>query len=119
MAQTDARPGFRLPWNSERSNGEQTEMDEAVPVDETAQADETAQVDHVDGGFDSPTIGDENADVDGPEVATAETADPTDHSGRAAGPASRRPSKFMEDLSKAMQVAAEDARDRRPPPQGR
>jgi hypothetical protein len=87
-------------------------VDEAVPVDETAQADETAQVDHVDGGFDSPTIGDENADVDAREVATAETADPTDHSGRAAGPASRRPSKFMEDLSKAMQVAAEDARTR-------
>jgi len=111
MAQTDARPGFRLPWSTERSNDEQTNMDGATQVDETVQADETAQADNVDEEYDSPTISDENADVDAPEVATAETADPTELIGRATGPA-RRPSKFMEDLSKAMQVAAEEARTR-------
>jgi hypothetical protein len=112
MAQTDARPGFRLPWSTERSNDEQTNMDGATQVDGTAQADETAQAENVDGGYDSPPIGDENADADAPGVATAETADPTENAAPATGPASRRPSKFMEDLSKAMQVAAEDARTR-------
>jgi hypothetical protein len=101
MAQTDARPGFRLPWNSERSNSEQTEIDE------------TAQADGVDGGSDWPTS--ENAvGVESPDNAeTAETgaSDPAGTGAPETKPA-RRSTKFMEDLSKAMQAAAEEARTR-------
>jgi hypothetical protein len=112
MAQTDARPGFRLPWSTERSNDEQTNMDGAAQVDDTAQADETAQADNVDGGYDSPTIGDQDVDVSSSEVATSDTAEPNELSAPAPGPSARRPTKFMEDLSRAMQVAAEEARTR-------
>jgi hypothetical protein len=112
MAQTDARPGFRLPWSTERSNDEQTNMDGTTQVDETAQADETEQADNVDGGYDSATSVDPNVD-DGPsDVTTSDPAEPNELTGSAAGPSARRPTKFMEDLSKAMQVAAEEARTR-------
>jgi hypothetical protein len=107
MAQTDARPGFRLPWNSERSNSEQTEIDE------------TAQADGVDGGSEWRTS-DSAVGVESPETpetadaaVTAETATPdaTEGSVPDAKPA-RRSTKFMEDLSRAMQAAAEEARTR-------
>jgi hypothetical protein len=107
MAQTDARPGFRLPWNSERSNSEQTEIDE------------TAQADGVDGGSNWQTS-DSAVGVESPEAAetadaavTAATATPdaTEGSAPESKPA-RRSTKFMEDLSRAMQAAAEDARTR-------
>jgi hypothetical protein len=105
MAQTDARPGFRLPWNSERSNSEQTD------IDETAQSDDTARPDAVKDGSDWPTNdqavpADESLVGDTEESGSAEAAAP------AAPPAPRRPSQFMEDLSKAMQAAAEEARTR-------
>jgi hypothetical protein len=122
MAQTDARPGFRLPWNSERSTTEDTDIDETANADETAQADnadETAQADNADGaGW--PTTSDQ-AVAETSEVAEATAAgdvadagppDATEASTPAAGPGPRRPSKFMEDLTKAMQAAAEDARTR-------
>jgi len=110
MAQTDARPGFRLPWNSERSNSEQTEIDE------------TAQADGVDGGSDWQTsdnaVGIESPETsETPETAeaavTTETGTPDAAEGSApdAKPA-RRSTKFMVDLSKAMQAAAEEARTR-------
>jgi len=101
MAQTDARPGFRLPWNSERSNSEQTEIDE------------TAQADGVDGGSDWPTS-DNAVGVESPETAeTVEAGAPeaAETSTPDTKPA-RRSTKFMEDLSKAMQAAAEEARTR-------
>src|SRR5258706_16380259 len=107
MAQTDARPGFRLPWNSERSNSEQTEIDE------------TAQADGVDGGSDWQTS-DNAVGVESPEksetaeaLVTTETGTPDAVEGSApdAKPA-RRSTKFMVDLSKAMQAAAEEARTR-------
>lgn len=111
MAQTDARPGFRLPWNSERSNGEQTE------IDETTQSDEATQAENVDAGSDWQTNDStESVDAfgiavaDSPEVA--EVAEAAEADVPAASPPPRRPSKFMEDLSKAMQAAAEEARTR-------
>ena len=95
MAQTDARPGFRLPWSAERSSSEQTEIDEA------------AQRDNVDGGSTWPTS-DQIASADTSEHAEIESSEPDE--GISSAP--RRPTKFMEDLSKAMQAAAEEARTR-------
>jgi hypothetical protein len=85
-------------------------MDETTTVDEAAPADETAQADTEEGASEAQSIGDQSPEVDTPEVATAETAEPTETVTPAPGRAARRPSKFMEDLSKAMQVAAEEAR---------
>ena len=112
MAQTDARPGFRLPWNSERSTSEQTEIDETAQVEDTAQVDETAQTaqpEAVDGGSDWPTG--ETVTAEATDVAETEPPEPTEASAPEA-PAGRRPSKFMVDLTKAMQAAAEEARTR-------
>jgi hypothetical protein len=99
MAQTDARPGFRLPWNSERSNSEQTEIDE------------TAQADGVDGGSDwqssEDAVGVESPETG--EAAETESAEAAQAVAPDAKPA-RRSTKFMEDLSRAMQAAAEEAR---------
>jgi hypothetical protein len=88
-------------------------MDETTTVDEAAPVDETAQADTEDGASDTQSIGEQSPEVDAPEVATAEAAEPAEPTETVTptpGRATRRPSKFMEDLSKAMQVAAEEAR---------
>jgi len=104
MSQTDTRPGFRLPWTAERSDsgqpgetpGDAPTPDAAMeqtgePVAETttAPADEPVAVD--------PTPAEEHVTPDMTD-ATAITA-------------ARRPTKFMADLSRAMQTAAEASRD--------
>jgi hypothetical protein len=107
MAQTDARPGFRLPWSSERSN-EQTDIEQAegqligedMPTDAPA-ADHEAPVDA------------QATDDDG--AATAVEAPPWVPEGESSptlreATAGRKPSKFLADLTKAMQTAAEEAR---------
>jgi len=105
MSQTDTRPGFRLPWTAERSDsgqpgdaptdgppGEQTTEQSAEPaVEQTAEATDEA-TDMVD-----PTTVEEHVTPDMTD-ATAVTA-------------TRRPTKFMADLSRAMQTAAEASRD--------
>ena len=105
MAQTDARPGFRLPWNSERSTGEQAD------IDETTHSDEATQADNLDAGSDWPTSA-STENVDASDVAVAESPEVSEAKTPAAAPAPRRTTKFMEDLSKAMQAAAEEARTR-------
>jgi hypothetical protein len=117
MAQTDARPGFRLPWNSERSTSEQTEIDE------------NGQTGIADGETGWPTSNQAVA-TDAPDAPVAEVDTTTETGTEAEAPAEvaaeitpavsaetspvttgrRKPTKFMEDLSKAMQAAAEEAR---------
>ena len=110
MASTDAKSGFRLPWSTDRNdsadpateNGDQT-VDEAQrqgAVDETAAT-----------GAASPNVGDKQADG-APSAPAAETAPTLDVSkaGAANAAPSRKPNKFMADLTKAMQTAAEAAR---------
>jgi hypothetical protein len=103
MASTDAKSGFRLPWSTDRtesdeqadaSQAEQPGVDQSEPQSEseTPTMIETA-----------PTPSNE-AVQDEPAVPTqATTATP------AAAPL-RKANKFMADLTKAMQVAAEAAR---------
>ena len=81
MAHTESRPGFRLPWS-----GERTESD--PPVEEASATPPVA---------DAPTIAE--------ELVTPDMIDAT-----SSAPA-RRPTKFMADLSRAMQSAAERSRD--------
>jgi hypothetical protein len=117
MAQTDARAGFRLPWSSERSNIEQTESDQVEtpaaeggwPDTDTAPAQDPWLTQPQE-----PTATDTSG-WDGNTATTAESpteanAGPT-ASEPARPPTQRRPSKFLADLTKAMQTAAEDARN--------
>ena len=79
MAQTETKPGFRLPWTPDRSDPEQA-VDEAA-TEPSPQETETPEMTEA--------------------ISEVETA----------APAGRRPTKFMADLSRAMQVAAETARN--------
>ena len=81
MAQTETRPGFRLPWVAERTESDQPteELLDDAPV------------------VDAPTLAEEHVTTDIDPTATV------------TGP--RRPTKFMAELSRAMQVAAETSRD--------
>ncbi len=83
MAQTETRPGFRLPWGADR-----TETD--APADEA-----TASAPDAD---------------DQTPVEELEKPDMIDTTAPAPAPA-RKPTKFMADLSRAMQAAAESSRD--------
>jgi hypothetical protein len=86
MAQTDTRPGFRIPWTGDRTDADQPTPDAAV--DPAAETDvETT---------DQPPA---------EEIVTADMID-TDPTA-----AARRPNKFMAELSRAMQGAAETARN--------
>jgi hypothetical protein len=105
MATTDAKSGFRLPWSADRNESD-------------------TQVDGTEG---EPTSGDPAQAASQNETPTmTDTAPPTPETGSdpsssdaqkaQAEPAStgstltRRPNKFMADLTKAMQAAAEAAR---------
>jgi hypothetical protein len=110
MATTDAKPGFRLPWSSDRSEAaspaesvadasaadpstppqenETTHMIDAAPA---APAHEAVVASEVVGGPAEP------APVSTPPVTTPAVA--------------RKPNKFMADLTRAMQAAAEVARE--------
>jgi hypothetical protein len=105
MATTDARPGFRLPWGSDRSeNGDpadashgETTAGDATPTDHES---ETAQM--IDAASASP----ESEVAADPAGADGTASDNTP----APAPPTRKPNKFMADLTKAMQSAAVSAR---------
>jgi hypothetical protein len=123
MATTDAKAGFRLPWSSDRSATDETDNENQQNAEATAEP--TAE----------PT---DHATVDGwptAEAATQHVTEPTEASQAAQGeasvdveyagvadaesvtaepavryPSGRKPSKFLADLTKAMQTAAEESR---------
>ena len=119
MATTDAKAGFRLPWSSDRSATDETDNENQQNAEATAEP--TAEpTDHatVDGWptaeaetqhVTEPTEasqaaqGEARVDVEYAGVADAEpvTAEPA-----ARFPSGRKPSKFLADLTKAMQTAA-------------
>jgi len=105
MAQTDSRAGFRLPWSSERTT-DSTETDHA----ETDTTSESGWTDHAAShAGDGPAT----SDFGGAHAAETEGTTMTETSagfGGAAPAATRKPSKFLADLTKAMQAAAEEAR---------
>ena len=109
MASTDAKSGFRLPWSTDRNDsidpaseaGDQT-VDQAPPqgaVDESATTPASSPANVAqDQGYETQSA--PLADA-APVAETAPAA--------VAGPA-RKSNKFMADLTKAMQTAAEAAR---------
>ena len=100
MATTDARTGFRLPWSSDpRPEGDESG---AAAEQTTAEADSTTSA-HGQGP------GDTSVTSAGGETTQAASGGPNTDSPRP--PTARRPSKFLADLTKAMQTAAEAARE--------
>jgi hypothetical protein len=113
MAQTDARAGFRLPWNSERSNTEQTETEVDEAQAQQADAEQaTEEAPATSWGADNTVATETEAATGEPdnEAPAAMTSEAPDTIASAGAP--RKQSKFMTDLTKAMQVAAEEARGR-------
>lgn len=117
MATTDQKPGFRLPWSADRSES-------APPVgEEASQADPTIPQEHetpamIDA---APAATDHEAAVAPEATHEATPADPAPETA-APTPAAvatpvvpdapaRKPNKFMADLTRAMQAAAETARE--------
>ena len=112
MATTDARTGFRLPWSSDqRQTGDDTVAESSAPHGESS-ANETSRVGEA--GFDAVEA--TNMSEAAPEQsetsygdASVAAAPPPWPGGKPSG--GRGPSKFMADLTKAMQAAAESARE--------
>ena len=109
MASTDAKSGFRLPWSTDRNDPNDT----ATTSDDQAvdQAQPQAAADE-NSATPAPTESDalvHDVTSDAPPAATAAPA-PTWDAPAAAPAPSRKSNKFMADLTKAMQTAAEAAR---------
>ena len=108
MASTDAKSGFRLPWSGDRN---ESEDQSAVTGDEPTAMDPAQQS---ESESETPTMIDTPATTSG-EAAQAEPAatEPvtTPEAASAPTPApERKANKFMADLTRAMQAAAESAR---------
>jgi hypothetical protein len=99
MATTDQRAGFRLPWSSDQrpqANETATEAADASATDTAARGQ-------------TETAGPGSADRPSTETHPMSADAPTD--AFAAGSLSaKRPTKFLADLTRAMQAAAEEAR---------
>jgi hypothetical protein len=107
MAQTDARAGFRLPWSSDRPSADPSEGD---PTEQT-QANTSATWPTQDTAPTANAVASSEAEADTTKVdpwAGMPTSQPPSGSGPT--PPARKPSKFLADLTKAMQAAAEEAR---------
>ena len=114
MATTEQRSGFRLPWTSEpRSTAEPPEAEQPVEgsadaqpamadaASEVADATTKAKGTSTTAGSDGVDHPAPESDTVSPETATATAPTP---------PAAKRPTKFLADLTRAMQAAAEEAR---------
>src|SRR4051794_38107531 len=115
MAQTDAKTGFRLPWSSDRQAADATDTDANESTEANAAgwpSDEAAPA--VDEGerHDAPTVDPWTGIDAGATVEAADASVVPSPAPAAPAPSSRKPSKFLPDLTKAMQAAAEDARSR-------
>jgi hypothetical protein len=117
MAQTDARPGFRLPWSSDRQSsetvdGESTTESTTDPVAATTgwPSEDTAASTNGASANDDATATAEVTQMADPWATP--TAEPAPAPSSQTPPPARKPTRFMADLTKAMQAAAEDARTR-------
>lgn len=105
MSQTDTRPGFRLPWTGERADAEASTDGSEGTVAETGATDAEASA------TDAEASGDGEGSTGMTEPSVTEESGTTDMTDATATATGRRPTKFMADLSKAMQAAAEVSRD--------
>jgi len=119
MATTDAKPGFRLPWSADRSQADQSDAPaadaaaaatpDAPTVPDVATPDEETESPAMIDAAPAATTSEAAVDSDGSTAASTPMPEPAPVAAAAATPA-RKPNKFMADLTKAMQSAAESAR---------
>ncbi|HET9345580.1 MAG TPA: hypothetical protein VFO05_07755 [Candidatus Limnocylindrales bacterium] len=120
MATTDAKPGFRLPWSADRAAGAPSDppADAVEPVSGPVGAPDQNPSAAADDPR-SPQETESPAMIDAaPAATTTEAAVDAERAGAPAEPIAaptppspaRKPNKFMADLTKAMQAAAEAAR---------
>ena len=121
MATTDAKPGFRLPWSADRSDSEaRAETTGDAPVGEALPTDQEIEtpdmIDAAPSANDQMATVDEGASVSGTSPEGDQPRDTTRSADQSPAtaidpPASgRKPNKFMADLTRAMQGAAETAK---------
>jgi hypothetical protein len=115
MATTDARMGFRLPWSSdERPSTEEPSRETQTPQGPT-HAESSAATGLVQGTRTSPFL--ENTPMTEGTAKSAANGDPWGAPGGPSGSnnpgpsGGRGPNKFMAELTKAMQAAAESTRE--------
>ncbi len=126
MAQTDTRPGFRLPWSSDRADDSDStgaapdataDLGDAPATEQTEDAAMTDVSSVSEESTASEAIADPNADAEPEVVDDAPTAEAPiielPVAAEEAAPAARtiKSTKFLADLTKAMQATAEAARD--------
>jgi hypothetical protein len=100
MATTDAKSGFRLPWSADRNESD-SQVDGTV---QDAGGEDPAQT---SSQHETSTMTDTAPPT--PDTGTDTSSGVTSPTGGAA-PVTRKPNKFMADLTRAMQAAAESAR---------
>ena len=109
MASTDAKSGFRLPWSTDRNDSDDPGT---TPAD--GAADPTADQAQPQSADEAPAVSDTQDAARASEPAGPAKSDgpagSSDTPGAAGSTGSRKPNKFMADLTKAMQTAAEAAR---------
>jgi hypothetical protein len=109
MATTDARTGFRLPWSSDQRSQTDETTDESTA--DAASATESVDAPSAEAAVDPLTgTATEGNHAMQETYAPATPVSEASTSAPQAAPA-KRPNKFMADLTKAMQAAAESARD--------
>ncbi len=126
MATTDSRTGFRLPWSTDRAASREASADADPPADETPAAQLDADARPAPG---AATPDDPDAIREQEDSVSIVAPDAAQHPAPAGSPAEslpaaaqrpgtwpaptgggRRPTKFLADLTRAMQAAAEQAR---------
>ena len=120
MATTDSRTGFRLPWSTDRAASREASADPAeesaealAPVDEASAtpAPESGEAATIQDAAGDAVRGHEEEPVTTMAPDATHVAEPASPAARpAATPARHRPTKFLADLTRAMQAAAEQAR---------
>ena len=123
MATTDAKPGFRLPWSADRSEsedraestdvarGEALHSDQEIEtpdmIDAAAATEPVVPVDEQPAVSEADPEGDLSSDSTSADATPVTEPAPSVTTEPAAG---RKPNKFMVDLTRAMQGAAETAK---------
>jgi hypothetical protein len=102
MATTDARPGFKLPWSTERPESDSTD---AGPVASPASTDEPVTPEEA-----SPLVNETPIDTAQPPSSDPWRLGETPTAAVEPAP-TRKPNRLMADLTKAMQTAAETTRE--------
>lgn len=116
MATTDARTGFRLPWSSDqRPHTEETVADGTTPsgttADDAPTTNELGEPADLNPALEATTMNEATADQASTWNGEGSAAPTAGAGGSRRSSAARVPSKFMADLTKAMQAAAEAGRE--------